>query len=135
MAVTIHLWSEDDQALKSFVLDCPRITGRHTADVLGEELAKVLEKNQVQSKVLAGVTDNGANIVKALDKIQIRQVSCYAHTLTFILLLRSQLRAILQYRAFDCAAHAAQMSGNQHGKHVSFLAESIAPSVVTFLLV
>jgi hypothetical protein len=69
LALTIHFWDHESSTLQCFVLDCLRIWGRHTADRLGEEIKAVLIRNEIVSKVVVGVTDNGANIVKALQNI------------------------------------------------------------------
>ncbi|XP_059081965.1 zinc finger BED domain-containing protein 4-like [Tigriopus californicus] len=84
LALTIHFWDHEASALQCFVLDCLRIWGRHTADRLGEEMRTVLIRNEIISKVVVGVTDNGAIIVKALQNINIKQMACYAHTLNLV---------------------------------------------------
>lgn len=84
LAVTIHFWDEESSIPQSFILDCLRIGGRHTAQRLGEELRQILIEHGVMSKVVVGVTDNGANIVRALREINISQVPCYAHTLNLV---------------------------------------------------
>ncbi|XP_059096833.1 zinc finger BED domain-containing protein 4-like [Tigriopus californicus] len=84
LALTIHFWDDDSSILQSFVLDCLRIKGRHTSLRLEDELRSILIKHEVMSKIVVGVIDNGANIVKALRDIDIRQVPCYAHTLNLV---------------------------------------------------
>ncbi|XP_059095066.1 zinc finger BED domain-containing protein 4-like [Tigriopus californicus] len=84
LAVTVHFWNQHDEDLCSFTLDCIRIHGRHTSQILGEELQKILVRNNVLSKVVVCVTDNGANMVKAVKNTKLCHIPCYAHTLNLV---------------------------------------------------
>lgn len=55
---------------------------RHTAENLRDFLLKVTDSWEITKKIVACVTDNGANIVAAVRLItQWRHVPCFAHTL------------------------------------------------------
>lgn len=75
LAITVHFWDNDLSFLQCFVLDCWRILGRHTAEHLGDENREMLIRYNIFSKIVVGVTDNGANIVKAFQEINIKQVA------------------------------------------------------------
>ncbi|CAK6972749.1 hypothetical protein E1301_Tti021870 [Scomber scombrus] len=52
--------------MTSCLLDCFEFAERHTADNLAEELLRVAKEWQVDDKVVCFVTDNAANITKAI---------------------------------------------------------------------
>ncbi len=84
MAVTCHYWDEEAQELKSPILDCAGFHGRHTGDRIREELRRCIKDFGIQGKILALVTDNGSNIVKAAADMGVRRLSCAAHTLNLV---------------------------------------------------
>jgi len=65
---------------------------RHTADNLRTELCHVIGDWQLETKVVATVTDNAANITAALRQLQksnnafqgVKHLSCFAHTLNLV---------------------------------------------------
>lgn len=84
LAVTVHFWNEKERKLCCFTLDCLRFQGRHTSQLLSEELQRILLHNNIMSKTVVCVTDNAANIVKAVKDINLTHVPCYAHTLNLV---------------------------------------------------
>ncbi len=86
MAATSHYWNPKSGGLESTVLDCHRIKGSHTADLISQELGKVLQGYNIREKVLTSVTDNGSNIMKAVQDMGIRRISCYAHLLNLVVM-------------------------------------------------
>ena len=84
MAMTCHWWDEGDEKLRSAVLDCHRVHGRHTAEMIQEEAERVLQAFGIRDKVLAFITDNASNIRKAIKTMDIRRFSCYAHVLNLV---------------------------------------------------
>lgn len=83
LSVTCHYIDEDFEMV-SYLLDCFEFSDRHTADNLAEQLSKIAEEWGVSDKVVACVTDNAANVVAAVRKLDWRQLSCFAHTLNLI---------------------------------------------------
>ena len=84
LAVTCHFWSEREDVLKSAILDCVRMEGNHTAEVLSTEIWKILQSHGVQEKIMAAVTDKGSNRMKAIHDLSIRHLHCYAHTFNLV---------------------------------------------------
>jgi hypothetical protein len=57
-------------------------TGQNIAFFIQNELAKW---NISKSKIMGVVTDNGSNIVAAINILQLPQFSCFAHTLQLVI--------------------------------------------------
>ncbi|KAI4884502.1 hypothetical protein NFI96_023826, partial [Prochilodus magdalenae] len=77
----------------SVLLECFEISERHTADNLSEQLLRVA-REWGQDKVAACVSDNAANVVKAIQKTGWPHLFCFAHTLNPI--VNSGIAAIKQ---------------------------------------
>ncbi|XP_043258578.1 E3 SUMO-protein ligase ZBED1-like [Colletes gigas] len=86
IAITVHIinsnWGTD-----SFVLSVYEMEERHTAQNLADELQRTLEEWEINSKVVAIVTDNAKNMVNAIsllsevsDNTNIYSVTCAAHS-------------------------------------------------------
>eukprot|EP00094_Tigriopus_californicus_P005736 TCALIF_05529-PA protein Name:"Similar to Zbed4 Zinc finger BED domain-containing protein 4 (Mus musculus)" AED:0.18 eAED:0.25 QI:5/0/0/1/0/0/3/0/325 len=109
LALTIHFWDHEASALQCFVLDCLRIWG---------QMRTVLIRNEIISKVVVGVTDNGAIIVKALQNINIKQMACYAHTLNLV--------ANVSLRETPALAAAKETASRLHNWIKNFTAQSLS---------
>jgi len=91
IAVTAHYITEDFH-LGSCLLECIRYTDRHTADNLCNELRRVIGDWELQTKLVAIVTDNAANITAAVRQLQqsdssfrlVKHLPCFAHTLNLV---------------------------------------------------
>ena len=89
MAVTVH-YIDEKGCLCSNVLTTAKIEERHTADAITAHLLKIATEWGIKEKVVAVVTDNGANVVRAVKDAASavgkgwRHVSCFAHTLNLI---------------------------------------------------
>ncbi|KAK3887901.1 hypothetical protein Pcinc_008051 [Petrolisthes cinctipes] len=71
--------------MKSAVLETARIKKDHTAENIAEELTRILKQWDILDKVYCIVTDNGANIVAAVNKyMQAKHLPCFAHTLNLV---------------------------------------------------
>uniref|UniRef100_A0A3B3SK52 BED-type domain-containing protein n=1 Tax=Paramormyrops kingsleyae TaxID=1676925 RepID=A0A3B3SK52_9TELE len=70
MGVTIHLFNPCTLQRNKAALACKRIRGRHTYDVIASELEQIHSSSGVLNKVVATVTDNGSNFVKAFKTYQ-----------------------------------------------------------------
>ncbi len=65
--------------LKSNVLDTHRVSGSHTADMLGKEMLETQIKWGL--KEITGVSDNASNVQAAFDVTKIPRVRCFPHTI------------------------------------------------------
>ncbi|KAG8238515.1 hypothetical protein J437_LFUL016181 [Ladona fulva] len=65
MGITVHWIDKKTRARRSAMLTVERIVGRHTFDVLAATIDRVIREYAIQNKVVACVTDNGSNFVKA----------------------------------------------------------------------
>nr|XP_029135204.1 zinc finger BED domain-containing protein 4-like [Labrus bergylta] len=68
----------------SVLLDCLEMSDRHTADNLAEQLLRVAREWNIVHKVVACVSDNAANVVKAIQNTGWPHLFCFAHTLNLI---------------------------------------------------
>ncbi|GAA6217461.1 zinc finger BED domain-containing protein 4-like [Lates japonicus] len=78
--------------MTSCLLDCFEFTDRHTAENLAEELVRVAKEWQVEDKVVCCVSDNAANITKAIKILKWTHHPCLAHTLN--LMIRDALKVV-----------------------------------------
>uniref|UniRef100_A0A3P9D5A2 BED-type domain-containing protein n=1 Tax=Maylandia zebra TaxID=106582 RepID=A0A3P9D5A2_9CICH len=65
MGVTLHWISRTTLERHKVALACRQIRGRHTYDVIGTEIENIHSSYGLLNKVVATVTDNGSNFVKA----------------------------------------------------------------------
>lgn len=65
MGITIHWINPENLERESAALACRRIKGRHTYDILAQEINSVFLEYYIQNKVCCTTTDNGSNFVKA----------------------------------------------------------------------
>ena len=80
----------------SCLLVCVEFSDRHTSENLAEELLRVAREWDVENKVVCCVTDNVANITKAIKILKWNHYPCLSHTINLVvrdaLKLRSQLK-------------------------------------------
>lgn len=84
LGVTVHGQSKK---MYSGVLGVFELTSSHTSEYISEQLEKILREHGIsEDKIGAVVTDNGANIVKAVvDSFgKGKHVPCFAHTLNLV---------------------------------------------------
>ncbi|XP_011880756.1 PREDICTED: zinc finger BED domain-containing protein 4-like [Vollenhovia emeryi] len=85
LGVTAHFVSEDK--LESVTIGVTLLEERHTAEYLGEWLLQICTEWRItKEQVVAVVTDNGANILKAITDSfgKHKHLSCFAHTLNLV---------------------------------------------------
>lgn len=82
MSVTCHFI--EDFSMSSCLLDCFEFSDRHTSENLAEELLRVAREWQVDGKVVCCVSDNAANITKAMKMLKWTHHPCLAHTINLI---------------------------------------------------
>ncbi|XP_070408968.1 zinc finger BED domain-containing protein 4-like [Nothobranchius furzeri] len=90
LTVTCHLI--ENWQMREFVLETHTFHGTHTADNIRLELKRITEECGITEKVVAVVTDNGANMVAAVHKAGWRHHPCFAHTLNLI--VKDSLKAV-----------------------------------------
>lgn len=66
LGLTIHYVDEISVQRKSNVLACRRFKHSHTGEQIAKMMSEIFEEFQVASKITCCVTDNAANIVKAI---------------------------------------------------------------------
>ena len=81
ISLTAH-WINENFARKYAVLHCEHFTGKHTGLRLAESLTEMLNKWKIErKKVHVVLHDTGPNMVKATNKANLKNVSCFSHTL------------------------------------------------------
>ncbi|MEW8546527.1 MAG: hAT transposon family protein [Candidatus Thiodiazotropha sp.] len=78
MTVTAHFVSKENE-LKSYVLQTRTVDDRHTAENLASELEKCANEWGLERPTV--VSDNAANILKAVRLLNWRSIPCLAHTI------------------------------------------------------
>ncbi|XP_056269527.1 zinc finger BED domain-containing protein 4-like [Pseudoliparis swirei] len=90
LSVTCHF--VESYKMVSCLLDCFEFSDRHTSDNLAEELLKVAKEWGVENKVVCCVSDNAANITKAIKTLKWTHHPCLAHTIN--LFVRDALKVM-----------------------------------------
>lgn len=83
MAVTSHFISKN-WVLKSMLLECFKLGERHTSENLRNELIRVAQDWGISRKIQAVVSDNTANIVRAVMLTGWNHLGCMAHKLNLV---------------------------------------------------
>lgn len=65
-------------------MDCFEFSDRHTSDNLAEGLLKVAKEWGIDNKVVCCVSDNAANITKAIQTLKWPHNPCFAHTINLL---------------------------------------------------
>ncbi|CAG9840723.1 unnamed protein product [Diabrotica balteata] len=82
--VTAH-FINDKFELKSILLEVSLFEGSHTSVNLANELQRVITKSDLHNKIFIGITDNAANVKKAiLEELQLKHLGCLVHTINLI---------------------------------------------------
>lgn len=82
MAITVH-FINSNSVLCSNLLGCFEFTERHTSINLAAMLRSQCKEWNIESKLMAIVTDNAANVTAAANEVS-NHIGCYAHTLNLI---------------------------------------------------
>ncbi|CAH1979230.1 unnamed protein product [Acanthoscelides obtectus] len=84
LAVTAH-FLDNKFELKHRVLGCESFSERHTSANLASAIRNILVEWDLENKVLIFISDNAANIKKAIkEDLQQKHFGCYAHTINLI---------------------------------------------------
>lgn len=62
--MTCHWIINEDLTRKSYLLTVKRLAGRHTFDVLTNEMKSIYLKYRINNKITYTTTDSGSNFVK-----------------------------------------------------------------------
>lgn len=82
LSVTCHFI--ENYKMVSCLRDCFEFSDKHTSENLAEELLKVAKEWDVENKVVCCVTDNAANITKAIKILKWTHHPCLAHIINLI---------------------------------------------------
>lgn len=82
MSVKCHFIEEFH--MSSCLLDCFEFSERHTADNLANKLLSVAAEWEVDKKVVCCLTDNAANITKAIQITGWTHLPCLAHAINLV---------------------------------------------------
>lgn len=81
IGVTGH-YIDDNFKMCHVLLECIKFCGQHTASAIASELSRILTAWDINNKVLIIVTDNAANITKAVKGEMCKEhYGCFAHKL------------------------------------------------------
>ncbi|XP_021203082.2 zinc finger BED domain-containing protein 4 [Bombyx mori] len=83
LAVTGHFIT-DDYELKTCLLDCSNFQESHTNDNIQTVLIVMVKEWNLTNKINFVITDNAANIQRAISNIGWKHYGCYGHTLNLI---------------------------------------------------
>jgi len=83
MTITVYTFDSAFN-LKTYVLCTEKLENTHTGEYLSQTLKNIFNEWEIIHKILAIVTDSGANIKSAVNKLQIPHIPCTAHILNLI---------------------------------------------------
>ena len=80
-SLTVH-YINDSFKLQSHLLEAKEFSDRHTGNNIAEELPVILDRWGLKPEMLsAATTDNGSNIVSAMEILKWTHMRCFSHTL------------------------------------------------------
>ena len=81
--------------LRSYLLDIKELLDNHTGDNIAEHLSEIMNDWHLSSIKLSGVTtDNGSNMLKAVDTLHWCHMPCFSHTLQLAVQVAMKLSAV-----------------------------------------
>ena len=86
---------DSDWERKAVVFGVREFNDRHTASNIADALKEMVDEWDIEYKILACTRDNGANIVAALDILDVLAIPCLAHTLQLVVQNESSSRCHL----------------------------------------
>ncbi|TRY79435.1 hypothetical protein TCAL_05894, partial [Tigriopus californicus] len=93
LAITCHFFDEETSTLECKIMDCSRIKGSHTAENLRSRILTSLVQYKVEKKIVCAISDNAANIQKALGTLSFPHQPCYSHLLNLV--VKKSLYAVI----------------------------------------
>lgn len=113
LGLTAH-YITDDYSLNSVLLECKNNTASSSAENLAREIKQIINKFELQDKVLIVISDNGANVKSAITKeLKLNHFSCYAHTLNLIVQKSLEPVQTLQQKVRTIVSHFKRSSQAQ----------------------
>ncbi|XP_067293402.1 E3 SUMO-protein ligase ZBED1-like [Pseudorasbora parva] len=94
LGVTCH-YTNSNTELGSVMLGVSKFPKSHTADNIKEALSDLISDWGLTGSVAAMVTDNAANMVSGIQKLGLRHLPCFAHTINLIV-----KRAVEEHEVF-----------------------------------
>lgn len=91
IALKVHFAMEFD--LRQETLCCKLLPYPHTSENIASAIAEELEKYQIREKVKYIVTDNAANMLRAVNLLKIQSIPCAVHTLQ--LTVKAVIKSVL----------------------------------------
>lgn len=91
ITLTAHFFDNNQKDLRTVVLCTKKLECKHTGIFSSEFMTKELQDWNILSKVIAIVTDGGANIKLAVRLMHIQHIPCTAHKLNLIVQQALQL--------------------------------------------
>nr|CAH7748444.1 unnamed protein product [Callosobruchus chinensis] len=82
-AITCH-FIDDNCKLQSRLLSSFKFSGQHTSENITQQIQSILSQWEIQNKIVACITDNAANMVKAVRLANWWHIPCFAHSLNLI---------------------------------------------------
>lgn len=93
LTITVHFLNQTK--LKTFVLCTKKLESSHTGMYLCEKISEELNNWNIYEKVIAIITDGGANIKSAVRIMNLPHLPCIAHKLNLIVQQSLQLTEII----------------------------------------
>lgn len=93
ISLTIH-FIDNVWELRSYCLETREISVDHTAENIATELGDLLSDWKVKERVCGFTTDNGANIVNAMERLDVLNFPCLGHTLQLAVKQSFDVRAV-----------------------------------------
>ena len=81
ISLTVHFVDSQKFVLHSLCLQTLEVPKEHTAVAIQQVLSSMFEEWDISSKVFGATTDNGQNIVNAIELLSLEHFPCLAHTL------------------------------------------------------
>ncbi|XP_046399928.1 E3 SUMO-protein ligase ZBED1-like [Ischnura elegans] len=111
LAVTAHFICNGQ--LQSALLDCIYFTDRHTATNIADEIHRIIRSWDLDSKVVALISDSAANMLAAAKILGWTHIPCFAHTLNLIVQnalvevkdLQNRVKKVVEFFKRSPAAH------------------------------
>jgi len=82
ITVTAHFL--DGSQLRTAVLGSKHLPGSHTGQHIAAAIADILQEWRCEEKVVCFVTDNGANMLAAMQILRYPHIPCVAHTVNLL---------------------------------------------------